>query len=235
MANRQCTVDGCDRPINARGLCQRHYDRWRKTGDAQSPLMKVDGCTPRNCAVADCKFFAVAKSFCGKHYQRFTKTGDPLGFKPRYLLGRSRSDPSKICVVDDCGKPRSCKGYCRNHYYKAYRHGDPLKQIRRRERRAGEGTYNNGYHFTAIVRNGVQRHIGTHRLVMEKRLGRSLRKNENVHHINGNRSDNRPENLELWVRSQPCGQRPVDLVSWAREILTTYESEVEQTKISLAA
>jgi len=226
MAAKKCTVDGCDRPINARGLCQLHYDRYRRTGDAQSPATRVFGVAPSKCAVLDCTTLAIAKTFCGKHYQRFARTGDPLGFLPRYVGGKTNSDPRKICIVEGCGKPRSCKGYCRNHYYRAYRHGDPLKQVRPRERKSGEGTFNNGYHFTSVIRNGVQRHVGTHRLVVEQKLGRPLRQNENVHHINGDRSDNRPENLELWVRTQPCGQRPADLVSWAREIIATYETEV---------
>jgi ribosomal protein S14 len=66
------------------------------------------------------------------------------------------------------------------------------------------------------------RDVGVHRLVMEETLGRRLLPGENVHHKNGVRHDNRPENLELWVTFQPVGQRPEDMVAWANEILARY-------------
>jgi hypothetical protein len=83
-----------------------------------------------------------------------------------------------------------------------------------------------GYLFEFIGRGepGATKsgHIMQHRKVMQEMLGRALLPAENVHHKNGVRSDNRPENLELWSRSQPSGQRVQDKVAWAREMLTLY-------------
>src|SRR5258706_3928671 len=93
--------------------------------------------------------------------------------------------------------------------------------------RSGEGHLNKrGYrvlciknHPNAMDSNGW---IFEHTLIMTKHLGRPLLKGESIHHKNGIRSDNRIQNLELWSRGQPAGQRVEDKINWCLEFLEKY-------------
>lgn len=51
-----------------------------------------------------------------------------------------------------------------------------------------------------------------HRMVLAQMLQRPLSENESVHHKNGDRSDNRPENLELWLGGTRNGTRATESV-----------------------
>lgn len=147
-----------------------------------------------------------------------------------------------MCLVPECSKPIRCKGYCAMHYARVVRNGDP--HIRRpggppkgwRSRIPGEPRYvdkQSGYvtiwdpyHPHANPKTGcVKEHI----YVMTNHLKRSLTPSENIHHKNGDRSDNRLENLELWDRKQPPGQRVEDKIKHYISFLKDRGYKVEKT------
>ena len=67
--------------------------------------------------------------------------------------------------------------------------------------KGGRSIASNGY---ALIRVGTIHHLADvrgyayeHRLVAEEKIGRKLKPRELVHHINGKKLDNRPENIEV--------------------------------------
>jgi hypothetical protein len=68
----------------------------------------------------------------------------------------------------------------------------------------------NGYKLMRNPEDNRKMHV--HRYVMEQKIGRKLVKGESVHHKNGIRDDNDPDNLELWVGAIRFGQRASEVV-----------------------
>lgn len=64
-----------------------------------------------------------------------------------------------------------------------------------------------------------------HRYMMAVKLNRPLTKDEIVHHSDGNKTNNAIENLELWNKSHPSGQRVRDKLEWARQFVKQYGKE----------
>jgi hypothetical protein len=174
------------------------------------------------CAVSDCNKKRQGKGYCATHYTRFRKYGDPLGGP-----GSGNFSNFEHCTFENCTKPHRAQGLCQMHYRRNALYGD-ASIIIGRQREDKPIVNQNGYieiYAPEHPNSTLNGRVLEHRKIMSDFLGRELLKTETVHHINGNRADNRIENLELWSKAQPAGQRVEDKVKYAIEILEQYAPE----------
>lgn len=131
------------------------------------------------------------------------------------------------CIIQGCEREQECKNLCKIHYGRKYYDEVKRNKIpgRKKARKISLGETiqdRNGYLWEKVGRREYGRQ---HRLVMERHLERKFLPNETVHHKNGDTSDNRLENLELWTSRHPRGQRVDDLLEFAHEIIALYGSK----------
>lgn len=164
-----------------------------------------------------------AKSLCHGHYQRVQRKSSLALETPLRSTGR-------LCAVPTCDRPHKAKGFCAAHYKRVLNHGDPQEEVPIREA-LGVGTIGqDGYRYVPVPPDlrhltGGTSWIAEHRLIMAKHMGRALGSDEQVHHINGSRTDNRLGNLELWSTSHPSGRRIEDLLEFCMAMLDRYGEE----------
>lgn len=179
------------------------------------------------------------------HYQMLYRAAGlhPVGGYPSSKLPvdhPARPD-HRVCVMEWCDKEREPRPdrapykfcvACRARRIWRKRNGmdpDTKPGAVYTDRSMARWINSDGYVFCSVFDETPTRFeartILEHRLVMERSIGRPVAAHEHVHHINGRRDDNRIENLELWCRPHPYGQRVDDLVAW---VVGEYPDEVRR-------
>ncbi|MGF2716846.1 hypothetical protein ACQUY5_32485, partial [Bacillus cereus] len=106
VKDKICKVEGCQNPMNARGLCDKHYYQVkihnRLTPELERPVR-------RTCIVEGCDKKHHGLGLCDKHYRQMKRNNEI-----------SDKNPGRGCSVEGCNGKHKAKGLCANHYQTAY-------------------------------------------------------------------------------------------------------------------
>lgn len=196
--------------------CKERAHSKRQRAAADKVECSVQGCTRK------AKAPGMREPLCSMHYQRKRNTGN---------VGPVDADRGKRfgkwpCAVQGCDRKYYAKDLCSMHYNRMKGSGSPGGPELLRKPVGPDTVWrwrdpDHGYVYLTFPGERARK-VLEHRHVMEQALGRPLHSWENVHHKNGIRDDNRPENLELWVKPQLSGQRAEDLAAWVAETYPEY-------------
>ena len=225
-----CKADDCDRPSHSKWYCGTHYSRFKNGRDIEAPIVPREKSKGKTCRWDDCDLPVTNKGWCNAHYLRHMR-GQPMD--PPIRRTRREIGP---CSWPGCEQSIRTASLCALHYGRKLNGSDmdaPVTTRSQPKSREGLDRITNRYGYVEVRRQGHfgRAHSGgktwfqEHRYVMEVYLGRALHKGENVHHINGDKTDNRLENLELWLVHQPPGQRVKDLLNRAYALRERYKED----------
>lgn len=174
---RICTIEGCNKLHKARGFCKKHYTRWLRHKDPNKTLI-IFG--QENCKVVECDRKHHAKGFCCRHWQQVYLHGK--------VITRTRYNSNQFIYLEDKITKIILYNMNQNEVSATLVDSDMAEILK-----DYKWCMCNGYVGTTIENKIVR----LHHFVIGSPLN-----NLEVDHINGNKLDNRRENLRLVTKSQ---------------------------------
>lgn len=189
-----CTIEGCGRKHAAHGLCLMHYKRMKRHG---SPEYRWGGkVVGRQCL--HCDRPVAARDLCMRHYQMWHRHGDPL-----------YSDAKKVA-----GLPPG------EHMRRGYKIATPAVVASaiaaNAQTEKSDRAHRQAFDSQGLRTDGTKR---TYRKQWEHRRVAGAKPGEIVHHIDGNKLNNIPENLHIFSSPAAHGSAHRSLELLAYELL----------------
>ena len=133
MAKGTCTVEGCGRTRAARGYCDAHYRRWKKSGNPGLPDLDEPPAKSQVCTVEGCARMRVVRLYCPLHYDRWKRNGTPDRKPPRQTAAMS------TCTFQGCERPGRTSGLCGAHYLQKFQGREIASLIKHPDTTARDG------------------------------------------------------------------------------------------------
>ena len=119
----ECSFEGCERKMKARGLCNTHYEQQRR-GLPLQPIVTVSN-AGKVCSFPRCGRRVTARGLCTGHYWQSKNRAVLKPLRPR----RKKLEAPSSCSFPGCSREAQCKGLCGSHYNQKRRTGS-LKPLR---------------------------------------------------------------------------------------------------------
>jgi len=112
MEKKICNVEGCNKPIKARGMCSTHWTRWYRK---QKRPIKI---RYAHCTVENCTKKHYGKGMCVMHWTRYWRYKDVSATAKEWNYGAD-------CSMEGCKIPARKRRMCSNHYDRWMKQNSP--------------------------------------------------------------------------------------------------------------